>query len=61
MSARRTSGSQFKCVVCWAVVGTYGRYQHYNKHAREGTMIKKVAPSGRWEFYVAGPNYRKAD
>lgn len=32
--------------------GNTGRFQHYNRHVREGRMTKKVANSGRWEFYV---------
>jgi len=60
-AAMRTSGGIFRCVVCGQDVGSYGRYQHYNKHVREGIMEKKVANSGRWEFYVTGPNWRKAD
>jgi hypothetical protein len=50
----RTSGGTFQCAICGLKVGTYGRFQHYNKHVREGTMTKRVARNGsRWEFYKA--------
>jgi tRNA(Ile2) C34 agmatinyltransferase TiaS len=56
----RTSGGQFKCPVCGETVGTYGRYQHYNRHVKEGKMTKE-AKAARYEFYISGPNYRKAE
>lgn len=51
----RTSGGTFRCPVCKAVIGTYGRWQHYNKHVKEGKMTKR-AGNARWDFYVVGVN-----
>lgn len=51
----RTSGGRFKCPICGDEVGSHGRYQHYNRHVREGRMTKRVANSGRYEFYKVTP------
>jgi len=50
----------FKCSVCGETVGNTERYQHYNRHVREGKMIKKVGWR-RWEFYVNDRNRTKAE
>lgn len=51
----------FRCAVCGEACGNTGRYMHYMRHVREGKMTRKLANSGRWEFYINGPNWRKAD